>query len=417
MKVCIIGAGVIGLTTAYALSRRGHEVCMVDAAHTPGGGASSGNGAQLSYSYVAPLADETVWKNLPKYLLSPDSPLTLRPAFDAAQWSWVVQFLAACRKSTARQTTASLLQLAFLSRDRLDAMCRDLPLDFAHRTAGKLVLYGSADALAAAGRQADFQRGLGCEQAVLDMAGCIKVEPQLALHARKWVGGIHTPSEQVGDCAAFCAQLADALSARSVAFQSGTRVKGFARAGNHISALQTSAGDIAADHFILANGTGSAALAKHLGLTLRVYPLKGYSVTLEAANEADLPAVSITDAPNKVVYARLGKRLRVAGRVEIVGHDLRIDSARCAALAQAAQTLFPKLADTGRQDISPWAGLRPATPTGLPIIGRSPLRNLHFNTGHGALGWTLACGSAELLARELCGEPAPIDRQAFSYSI
>ncbi|MCH8621221.1 D-amino acid dehydrogenase [Undibacterium sp. TS12] len=421
MKICIVGAGVIGLTSAYALAVRGHEVIVVDAATGPGQGASFGNGAQLSYSYVAPLADASVWKNLPAYLLDPRSPLSWRPRFDAAQWQWICAFLLACRPARSRQSTAELLQLAFYSRDCLSDWQGRLRLEFDYHTAGKLVMYSSDAAFKAAGRQVHYQEQLGCEQQILSVGQCLDVEPSLSASAHRWLGGVYTPSEAVGDCARFCTQLHEAIrrDLPGVTFCYGTHVTGMTREKGRLTALQAISGDdkndIHADVFVFANGAGSATLAALAGIRLPVYPLKGYSITLDAPSAtAGIPRVSITDSARKIVYARIGERLRVAGRVDIVGNDLQIDARRTHSLLKEAQALFPALAGD-RDDIHPWAGMRPATPGGVPIIGCSPVTNLYLNTGHGALGWTLACGSAELLALQITGQDSPIASQAYRY--
>ena len=382
MRICVAGAGIVGLTTAYALARRGHDVTVVDAGSGPGQGTSGANGGQLSYSYVAPLADPSIWQNLPSYLLHPDSPLTFRPRLDLNQWRWCLQFLMACNAKASARATAALLRLAFFSRDCLAALQGELALDFDFRQAGKLVMVSTPAGLKAASAQVEFQRSLGCEQEVLDAKRCMEIEPALAPSAARWLGGVYTASEQVGDCAAFCGQLAARLarSAGRVHFVFDTAIAGALVERQRLVALSSSAGDIAADHFILANGCGSARLAAALGFTLPVYPLKGYSVTLAAGAGCGLPSVSITDVANKIVYARLGKRLRVAGMLEIVGHDLSVDARRCAKLAAQAGTLFPGISHD-IADMSPWAGARPATPTGLPVVGRGPLTNLSLNVG------------------------------------
>ncbi|HYD58809.1 MAG TPA: D-amino acid dehydrogenase [Noviherbaspirillum sp.] len=416
MTVCVIGAGVIGMATAYALARRGFEVTVVDEGNEVGRGTSYANGAQLSYSYVAPLADASVWKALPGYLLCPDSPLTWRPTLDWQQWIWIARFLRACNARAAENTTKELLKLAFFSKSCLEELQGALRLDFSHRTAGKLVMLSEKKDMEKAKRQVALQASLGCEQEVLPIDRCIDIEPTLARPGKRWAGGVYTASEQVGDCAKFCHELAGVLKTRYGAqIRLATPVTGAWIGGNRINGLHTPQGAIEADAYVLANGVGAASLGKSLGLRLPVYPLKGYSVTLEAAvNPADLPSVSITDLARKVVYARVGNRLRVAGRAELVGNDLTVDRERCRQLAQEAASLFHARADSD-DDIAPWAGLRPATPTGLPIIGATPLSNLWTNVGHGALGWTLACGSGELIARQMNGEQGPIDTTAFLY--
>jgi len=418
MHICVLGAGVIGLTTAHRLLRDGHQVTLVDADAEAGSGASRGNGAQLSYSYVAPLADASIWKKWPQYLFSDDSPLSLRLSADSAQWRWLLQFLAACNPSRARATTVELLRLAFLSRDELTQLRASEPLSFAHRVAGKLVMYDDAAGLEAARRQVAFQAEYGCAQQVLDMAGCVEIEPALAASAHRFVGGVYTPDEEVGDCALFCRALfAEMQSNRNFRFMCA-RIEGGRVNRGRLVAVKSDIGELPADAYVLALGAGSAAFARRLGFYLPVYPLKGYSITVplgDAAPDA-VPSVSITDMARKIVYARLDDRLRVAGRVELVGMDARVQPRAIEELKQGLAELFPACPRLPDAQISPWAGFRPATPTGLPIIGASPIANLYLNCGQGSLGWTLACGSAALLAAEIERRKPAIDSTPYGYA-
>jgi D-amino-acid dehydrogenase len=411
MKICVIGAGVTGLTAAYCLSKRGHDVTVVDARLGPGLGASFGNGAQLSYSYVAPLADPAVWGNLPKYLLSRSSPLTWKPSLEWRQWRWLCTFLLACNAKAVHASTISLLQLAFHSRDQLHKLRDELNLSFEFRQAGKLVMLDSLDAVAAAERQVRFQATLGCEQQILDIRQCVDIEPALWLTHSRWVAGVYTRKEEVGDCAAFCVQLQKETARLfpKTQFLFDTKVTKAVVGDSQLKAVLTDKGELDADVFVLSAGVGGTKFMSTLGITLPVYPLKGYSITLPA-NEA-APKVSITDLARKVVYARIGDQLRVAGRVEIVGDDNQINADRCMELKEGALATFPGLSSNA--DIQPWAGQRPATPSGIPCIGPTSIKGLYLNTGHGALGWTLACGSASLLASQIEGEQPAIPDEAF----
>ena len=417
MHICILGAGVIGVTSAWRLLEAGHRITLVDALPQAGSGASFGNGAQLSYSYVAPLADPSVWSQWPHYLFSSASPLTLRPQADRAQWRWLLQFLAACNGRRAQRTTRELLQLAFFSRDQLGAWHAALPFNFDHRVAGKLVMFDDPGMLESARQQVALQAELGCQQSVLDAAHCFDIEPALAGGTRQWSGGVYTPSEEVGDCALFCRGLLATMQARpDFRFAHSHPVsRPNVRNGTLHSVI---AGDeeLQADAFVLALGADSPAFARQAGFALPIYPLKGYSITvpLQDPTPQSAPQVSITDLSRKIVYARLGERLRVAGRVELVGRDRRIPPRAIAELVQGVRELFPAHADwPDPAALAPWTGFRPATPTGVPIIGHSPLPNLYLNVGHGALGWTLACGSAALLADQIAGRPSAIDAAPF----
>ena len=400
-SVVVLGAGIVGLATAWELAHQGYEVTVVDRA-TSGAGASRANGAQLSYSYVQPLADASIWRQLPKLLLTSDSPLKLRIQADPAQWAWGLQFLAACRDDVSRRTTEALLALAASSRAGFNAMMAQTGLACDFSATGKLVLYADAASFASAQRQMLLQRALGSVQEAVTAKQCVTIEPALQSQAPRIAGAIHTPSECAADCFKVCEGLETALRARGVRFLMATEVTRLVTNGGRVCAAQSSVGAIEADAFVLAMATGSVRLARDLGIRLPVYPLKGYSVTVQAAAErAAAPQVNVTDAARKIVFARLGDRLRIAGMAELVGNDTHIPDARITALLAAGREIFPYASDYGALDR--WAGLRPATPTGLPIVGtlcRAPA-NLLFNTGHGALGFTLAFGTAQALLAPL----------------
>lgn len=403
MRVCVLGAGIVGLATAWALNRAGHEVTVVDRAR-PGSGASGGNGAQLSYAYVQPLADPGIWRQLPKLLLSPTSPLKIRPQLDVHQWLWGLKFLAACNAGTSRSTTLELLQLAGESRLAFDGMRQqdNIACDFSNT--GKLVLYADAASFAAAQRQMDFQRGLGSVQEAVSADRCVELEPALAHQHARIAGAIYTPGECAADCQKTCDALFASLRARGVTFLLDTPVTRMQVRGNAVSAISTPQGEIEADRYVMALGPASAPMARSLGVDLPIYPLKGYSITVDIDGPASAaPAISVTDSARKVVFARLGARLRVAGMAELAGYDTSIAEKQIASLKASTSETFPGCSSL--TELRPWAGLRPATPTGLPIIGRHPKGpdNLLFNTGHGALGFTLAFGSAARISRLLAG--------------
>ncbi|CAN5251084.1 D-amino acid dehydrogenase [soil metagenome] len=401
MHVCVLGAGIVGLATAWQLHRDGHQITVIDRA-APGAGASGGNGAQLSYSYVQPLADPSIWAQLPKLLLSSDSPLKLRPQLDPLQWRWGLEFLAACNAATSRDTTARLLALAAESRHGFDAMRAEIAPACDFSATGKLVLYRGEEALASAARQVELQRTMGSAQRVVTPAECADIEPALAHYARQIAGAIHTPSECAADCLKVCQALEAWLRAHGVRFLLGTEAQGFTVRAGRVAAVRTADGEVEADAFVMALGTASHRLGRQLGAYLPVYPLKGYSITVDVDPALGAaPTVSVTDSARKVVFARLGDRLRVAGMAELVGHDTRIPAGRIETLADATRAVFPQAGTSA--ELRPWTGMRPATPTGLPIIGRrgAAPANMLFNTGHGALGFTLAFGSAARIAQAM----------------
>ncbi|MEZ5665117.1 MAG: D-amino acid dehydrogenase [Burkholderiaceae bacterium] len=406
--VAVIGAGIIGLGTAWALSRDGWQVTVVDSGQ-PGAGTSGGNGAQLSYAYVQPLADPSIWMQLPKLLLSPDSPLRFRLQADPAQWGWMLRFMAACRSHVSRETTAQLLDLAAHSRQVFEQLLREEQLDCDFAASGKLVLYPDAKGLEGARRQVELQASMGgATQRILSAQACAEVEPALARYAPKTAGGVYTPSECAVDAHQLCQGLHQRLAARGVRFLLGENVRGWRRSGDQVQAVRLTSAEVEADAFVLAAGTGSVRLARPLGLRLPVYPLKGYSITvpITPSDAARAPRVSVTDLARKVVFARIGHRLRVAGMAELVGENRSVDPARIASLKHTTGEVFPGLDLSDH--LQPWAGLRPATPSGRPLIGQIPgcPANLWLNTGHGALGLTLAMGSADRLRERIRRSPS-----------
>ena len=406
--VCVVGAGVVGAATAYRLARAGHRVTVVDAADAPATGTSWANGAQLSYSYVEPLATPAILRKLPAMLRDPQSPVRLRLTGEWSQMSWGLRFIAACRAATVQRSTAALLKLADLSRRDLAAAMEQDKLDFHHERSGKLVIYDSAEALEGAARQLELQRAMGCEQQLLDRRGCLLREPALASQRERIAGGIWTASEAVGDAAALTHELIKRAQARGAALRLGCRAVGWESARGRVRVLRLQSGErIAADAFVLANGHDAADLARPLGLRLPIYPIKGYSITLPVRDTALAPKVSVTDAPRKMVFAPLAGRLRVAGFAELVGRDLRLDRGRIQALVDAVHEVFPGGCEP-QADPQPWAGLRPATPTSRPIVGPTRWSNLFLNVGHGALGLTLAMGSARVVEEVLAGRVSEV---------
>ena len=418
MHICVLGAGVIGITTAYYLERAGHSVTVVERNSQAGLETSYANGGQLSYSYVAPLAGPGVVPKIPPWLLRRDSPLRFYPRFDLDQWRWCLAFLAACNRPRAEISTAHLLRLAYYSRERIHEIVSAHPdVRFDFRRNGKLVVFSDAAAFEGAKTNLDFQRDHGSEQAALERDQVLEKEPALAHIASRISGGVYTPSEDAGDCRDFCVGMEAYLRGRGVAFMTGTRVERIRRelttTVKRIAAVETSQGEITADAYVMALGAANAWLAKLLGFYLPVYPLKGYSLTLATGGYSGAPRISVTDSKFKVVYALLGDELRIAGMADIAGYDTTPDADRVALLAAQARATFPDAADYNAH-LKPWAGLRPATPRGTPIIGPSPYKNLYINAGHGALGWTLACGCAKVVADLIDGRTPEIGLEGLS---
>jgi len=424
MHITVLGAGVTGLTTAWYLARDGHQVEVVERNQGVALEASFANGAQLSYSYVAPLAGPGVLPKVPPWLLRRDAPLRFYPQFDPQQWRWLLEFVLACNRGSSDLTTRRLLALSFYSRELMHRLLGEENFEFGYARNGKLVLFSSQTDFDGARRLLDFQRSLGCEQDALDRTQCLELEPMLgdpqSALGRRLVGGIHTLSEEVGDCYHFCQGLEASLRTQGVVFHFDTRVTGLDARGGRITAINTSAGALPTDLCVMSLGAHSPILARSLGIRLPIYPLKGYSLTLPPRADRKTLDLSITDAARKVVYAPLsgasGTSLRVAGMADIAGYSNRIDPVRVRQLFLEAERAFPSATDysQGPDAMQPWTGLRPATPKGTPILGASPLANLYFNCGHGALGWTLALGSARILADLIKGAVPEVPLDGFT---
>ncbi|OOV90389.1 D-amino acid dehydrogenase [Pseudomonas sp. MF4836] len=406
-RVCIVGGGVIGLASAYALVREGFEVTLVEAQQSFASQTSFANGGQLSYRYVAPLADAGVpWQAL-GWMLRGDSPLKLRPRLDPAQWRWLLGFLGACRSSVNQRNAGHLLRLALLSQATLQAWRDEDGLDgFDWRRNGKLVTFRQPGSFEHARRHLADSR----QQQVLSHAECAQLEP--TLQDAPFVGGIFTPDEEVADCHAFCQQLVARLQASGrCEFLLGRSVTGIRHSAGTVQAIELGHETLAVEQLVLAAGHRSAELALP-GLKLPLYPLKGYSLSVPIGEQHQAPQISITDYNRKIVYARIGQQLRVAAMVDIVGFDPALDPKRLALMRRQAGETF---ADAGDYAAAiEWAGMRPATPSGVPLIGATAYRNLWLNLGHGALGFTLACGSGRLLGELLGQRPTAIDMQGLA---
>ena len=413
MKHCVvIGGGVVGLTTAWALLERGHGVTLIERESDVAQGASHANGGQLSYRYVSPLADAGVPLKALRWLLDPDGPLRFKPEWRWAQWSWLIAFLRNCRGPVNRRTTERLLALGAYSQASFAELQQRAGLGdtIALRTPGKLVVYRQPSEFA---RVAARAQGSSAEQA-LSHDDCVALEPALADTEATLAGGIFTPGEAVADCHAFCRQLYGRLRQHErFRGQLAATVVGFTTdAGGAVRAVRTSAGEIAADEVVLAAGLNSRELAAPLGVDLPIYPLKGYSLTAPIGAGHRPPEVSVTDFERKILYARIGGDLRVAAMVDLVGDDETIDPQRLASLQRSVRATFPHAADYDRA--SAWAGLRPATPNSAPIVGASGVRNLWLNVGHGPLGFTFSFATANIVAELVCGRAAPLPLEGLS---
>ncbi|MBS7809210.1 D-amino acid dehydrogenase [Variovorax sp. PCZ-1] len=399
MHIVVIGAGIVGCATAYQLLRDGHTVELVDAQAEAGRVSSFANGAQLSYSYVEPLASPATLRALPKLLFEKDSALKFTPRLDWRQWAWGLHFLAACRAAQTQSGTSALLELAQLSRQTLDAWMSEQAweIDFARN--GKLVLCRDEKSLALQAAQVRLQKSMGSKQEVLNAKQCIEREPALAASQSAFVGGVWTASECMADPYKLCQNLVQRISTKAGVLRFSTQVQSIELRQGRFHALHTSCGKLQADACVISSGATTPAICEPLGIRLPIYPIKGYSLTVPVIQPERVANCSITDLGLKTVFAPLGNNLRVAAAAEIVGHDLTVAPKRVEQMLQATESLFPGACDLS-QPLT-WAGLRPATPSSLPIIGASRVPNVFINAGQGALGLTLAAGSAARLSKAI----------------
>lgn len=395
MKIIVLGSGLLGVTTAYELGRRGHEVAVIDRQAESGRECSYANGGELSYSWAEPWATPGLLPKLPKWLLDPSSPLVFRLRVDPLMWKWAWMFLKNCTAERAAINCSTLLMLGMYSKRKLEEIRRDTGIEFDYAESGVLHIYGARREFDAARQQADFQAKFGNAQRVLSRDECLNLEPALKHSPATISGGIHAFGDEIGDAFLYCNALAKVAAARhGVTFHYGVTIKKLLVENETIAAVETSQGEISADAYVMALGAYSALHLRRLGIPVPVYPMKGYSVTLPA--DEFCPQGSIADDSRKIVYTRLGTQLRVAGTAEFAGYNDRINNRRVAPIVKAGKATFPKI-DWG-SITQKWACLRPSTPDGPPIVGRTPYANLYLNTGHGTLGWTQAAGSAAITA-------------------
>lgn len=405
MKITILGSGLLGVTLAYELGKRGHTVSVIDRCEESARETSYANGGQLSYSHAEPWASPSVLPKLPKWLFRSDAPLVFRPRADWPMIKWGLRFLRNCTEERAAVNCVNILRLGLYSKQKMDLIRQDTNIAFDYANRGVLHIYGTEKDFEAAKRHNDFQAKFGCEQRVLTREETLTMEPALSNTQRAIVGGIHAFMDESGDPYLFTNALAKICEERhKTVFRYNMNITSVNSRDGRISSISTDNGEMEADAYVMALGSYSPLYLKPLGINIPVYPMKGYSITLPA-NEF-CPNVSLTDGTFKIVYSRLGDRLRIAGTAEFAGHNKDINEKRIEPIVRSARALFPK-ADW-EQPYTKWACLRPSTPDGPPIMGPTPYPNLFLNTGHGTLGWTQAAGSASFVADAIEGKPPEI---------
>jgi len=409
MRVAVLGAGVVGVTGAWYLARAGHEVTVIDRQPEVARETSFANGGQVSAGHAEPWAKPSVVPKVFRWLGREDAPLLFRPRADLRQWLWGARFALECLPGRFERNTRQLAGLARYSRACLATLREEERLDY-HRVGRGILHFCDAqrdfDALAA---HAVEMRRLGIARVIKSGAECLALEPALRDSTVNVVGGVHSPEDESGDAREFTIQLAARLRALGARILTDTVVAGLDVEAGKVSAVRTAVGRIEADAVVVSLGSYSPLLLAPLGISIPVYPLKGYSVTLPLPREleAAAPTVSLTDEAHKLVISRFDDRLRCAGTAELTGYDTAVNALRCEAILDRLRKLFPRLSGAGAPSF--WAGLRPATPNNVPLIGPTRYPNLFLNTGHGTLGWTLAAGSGRALADLVSGRRPDVD--------
>lgn len=407
MKVLVLGGGVIGVTTAYYLTEAGHEVTVIDRQQGPALETSFANAGEVSPGYSSPWAGPGVPVKAIKWLLMKYGPLVIRPAFDPHMWSWVAKMLRNCTAERYAVNKARMVPIAEYSRDTLKALRASTNIAYDDRAKGTLQLFRQQYQLDGIGGDVEVLKQYGVPFNVLDQDGCIAAEPGLASVREKFVGGLQLPGDETGDCQMFTERLAEIAAAAGVKFEFGVTLNAIHTDKGRITGCSTSAGERQADAYVMAMGSYSPIWMRKLGQNIPVYPIKGYSITVPITDAKAAPQSTVMDETYKIAITRLGDRIRVGGTAEIAGYDLSLHEGRRKALEHSVGDLFPGAGDLGAATF--WAGLRPMTPDGTPIIGPSKFPNLYLNTGHGTLGWTMACGSARVLADIVSGRTPDID--------
>jgi D-amino-acid dehydrogenase len=412
VKVLILGSGVIGVTSAYYLARAGHDVTVVDRQPEPALETSFANAGEVSPGYSSPWAGPGVPVKAIKWLLMKHGPLVIRPKLDPVMWVWLSKMLRNCTSARYAVNKSRMIPIAEYSRDCLRDLRRDIGIQYDERSQGTLQLFRYQAQLDGTGEDIAVLKQYGVPYEVLSREGCIAVEPALAGVKEKFAGGLRLPQDETGDCHMFTQALAKHAEALGVRFLFNTGIDRIVTDGARVSGVATSAGMLQADFYVLALGSWSSRLVAPLGISLPVYPVKGYSITVPIKDASGAPESTVMDESYKVAITRLGNRIRVGGTAEISGFSTKLYDARRATLDHSLTDLFPRGGDLSKATF--WSGLRPMTPDGPPVIGPTQYANLHLNTGHGTLGWTMSCGSGRVLADMLSGKKPDVDVSALT---
>ncbi len=413
MKTLVLGAGVVGISSAYYLARAGHQVTVIDRRPRAGEETSFANGGQLSAAQSIPWANPHTFGLLLKWLGRDDAPLVFNPwRADATLWRWGLKFLANCTPARSRVNGERNLRLALYTRRMIAEIVAETGIAFDHNPRGILQVFRSPRDFERAKKQAEWYSERGCKVEAKSAEECLAVEPALEQARGKIHGGLLSPDDACGDAHLFTTGLAEVCAAMGVRFHYDTTILRLSVMHDKITGVMTSRGMFTADAYVLAAGSYSTTLLAPLGVKLPVYPTKGYSISMPVGGSNQAPTMSITDESEKLVYSRLGARLRIAGTAEFVGYDATVTPARAQSVLQTALKLFPNAGDVSQAKL--WAGLRPLTPDGVPVIGPSPYKKLFLNTGHGTLGWTLGAGSGRVVADLISGAKPEVETAGYA---
>jgi len=407
MRVVVLGSGVVGIASAYYLARLGHEVVVVD--RQPGAGmeTSFANAGQVSPGYSAPWAGPGIPIKAMKWLMMKHSPLVIRPKADPKQWLWLAQMLANCTEKAYQRNKGRMVRLAEYSRDCMQALRQEVEIHYDHRERGLVQLFRTQAQLDATGKDISVLKSYNVAYEVLDAAGCIAIEPALALVREKFVGGLRLVGDETGDAFMFSQRLAEIAAGLGVSYRYGITIRQLVAEGDRIAGVVVGNGEvIRGDAYVAALGSYTPGLLAPLGIKLPIYPVKGYSLTMPIVDPEAAPMSTVMDETYKIGITRLGNRIRVGGTAELAGFDLTLRQSRRETLEFSVMDLFPKGGDVSKATF--WTGLRPMTPDGTPIVGATRFGNLYTNTGHGTLGWTMACGSGKLIADLISGRKPDI---------
>jgi D-amino-acid dehydrogenase len=414
MKVAVLGGGVIGVTTAWALARQGAEVTVVDRQPGVALETSYANAGQVSPGYSTPWAAPGIPLKAMKWLFQRHAPLAIRLDGSWFQMRWMAAMLANCSSGRYAVNKERMMRLSEYSRDCLRDWRQLAGVRYDERSGGTLQLFRTQAQLDAAQRDVEVLQACGVPFELLDRDGISRIEPALARAHVPLAGGLRLPNDETGDCHRFTTQLAQHAQTLGVQFLQGHMIQRLDADAQRVQGVHLADGSILrADRYVLAAGSYSRDLLKPLGLDIPVYPVKGYSLTIPLVDASLAPESTVLDETYKIALTRLGDRIRVGGMAELGGFDLRLNPRRRETLEKVTRELFPG-GDLTKAEF--WTGLRPMTPDGTPLVGATPLQNLYLNTGHGTLGWTMACGSAQVLADQIMGMQTAISTEGLDIS-